>query len=370
VYVAEDNPATGQPAQSPTTLPAPAGGPDGAEVASHYAGQLEYLSNLAHDLGVPDPVEEYFSPVVGRWSDLEAEAKRWRQVGDGALVVTDALNKPLGGLDAAWDGEAATSFIAYMQKVGLAGHDLSDAMNALAEVLDTTAQGIREIVQQLGDVLANTAESASQAMVLPVQGDERTRQFLDAMRRPTKELFESVRQVLEAFVQMCQGIDGSEGFKQIQMAHTFPEGWSWGTQAPGATAGVDPRTSKASADLAGVGAGGFGGVGGGGVGASGFSGGGLSGLDGDSMGSGGSSVATEQAPDPKPAAATAAGAATGSGTTPRMGGGMMPMSPMMGMGNQGGGGEHKARTRVVADPQELFGKPDKASAPVIGDDDY
>jgi hypothetical protein len=53
-----------------------------------------------------------------------------------------------------------------------------------------------------------------------------------------------------------------------------------------------------------------------------------------------------------------------------MGGGMMPMAPMMGMGQGQGGGEHKSRTRVVSDPLELFGKPEKASAPVIGDDDF
>ena len=49
---------------------------------------------------------------------------------------------------------------------------------------------------------------------------------------------------------------------------------------------------------------------------------------------------------------------------------MMPMSPMMGGMGQGGGGDHKSRTRVVADPADVFGKPEKATTQVIGDDDY
>src|ERR1044072_4832266 len=251
VYIAEDQPAADEKPAGPVTLPAPSGqnqpppaGADGADLAGQHSSSFDYLSRLARDLGVPDPVEEYFAPVVGRRSDMEAEADRWRQVGDGTAIVTDALKEPLGKLDAAWDGEAATSFIGYMQKVGLAGVDLSDAMLALADVLDTTAEGIREIVQQMGGVLADTAQTASQAMAMPVQGDERTRTYLDAMRRPTKELFEAVRQVLEAFVQMCEGIDGSEAFRQINMAHTVPEeNWSFESDTtPDTKVPVNPKT--------------------------------------------------------------------------------------------------------------------------------
>jgi uncharacterized protein YukE len=381
VYIAQEQPAATVDDQAPQTLPAPVevpaqgnqgaspGGPDGQDVANQVSSPLDYLSRLARDLGVPDPVEEYFAPVVGRWSDLEAEADRWRQVGDAAATVTDALNQPLGKLDAAWDGDAATSFIDYMQKVGLAGQDLSDAMLALADVLDVTAEGIREIVQQMGGVLAETAQSASQAMVMPVQGDERTRQFLDVMRRPTKELFEAVRQVLEAFVQLCEGIDGSDAFKQIKMAHTFPEeNWSFESpKTPDTKTPVDPRTDAAKAELSGFGGGGAGGFGGGG-------GGGLSsGLSGSGMSPGGYTVATEQAPIPKPETTAAAAATSGSGTggaARGMGSGMMPMGGMMGgMGHGSGGGDHKSRTRIVGDPTDIFGKPEKASSPVIGDDD-
>jgi uncharacterized protein YukE len=347
------------------------GGQDGNDIANDFAGHLDYLSKLAHDLGVPDPVEEYFAPVVGRWSDLSAEADRWRLVGDAANEVTDALNKPLGKLDAAWDGEAADSFIAYMQKVGLAGHDLSDAMLGIADALDVTAEGIREIVRQLAGVLGETAETASEGMVMPVQGDERTRQYLDLMRRPTKELFDAVRQVLEAFVQLCEGVDGSQEFQKITMAHPFPEE-NWAFEQPKV-----PETSKVPADDktkaaelgAGGGGGGSAGAGGGGVGGGG--GGSLgAGAGAPNMSPGGYTVATEQAPVPKPEGTAAAAAASGGGSGAARGAGMpmMPMGMMGGMGQQGSG-EHKSRSRLVGDPEDIFGKPEKASSPVIGDED-
>jgi uncharacterized protein YukE len=339
-------------------------GPDGKEIENQIAAQLGYLSKLARHLGIADPVEEYFAPVVGRWSDLHAEADRWRVVGEGAEQVTEALAKPLGKLDAAWDGEAADSFIAYMQKVGLAGNDLSDAMTAMADVLDKTADGIREVVVQLATVMAETAETASDAMALPVQGDDRTREYLDLMRRPSKELFEAVRQILEAFVQLCEGVDGSDAFQGVTMAHTFPED-NWSMPKPAAPPTVPPpgeppdtSTDKAGAG-GGAGGGGFGG-GGGGVG------GGAE--TAKPLAAGNFTVAGEQAPrleTPPAAAAAAANEAKGG----RAGG--MPMMPFMPMGAQGAGGDgdHKSRSRVVGNPQDIFGKPEKASTPVIGTDD-
>jgi hypothetical protein len=49
----------------------------------------------------------------------------------------------------------------------------------------------------------------------------------------------------------------------------------------------------------------------------------------------------------------------------------MPMMPMMGgaQGQGGGDADHKSRSRVVGNPADIFGKPEKASTPVIGADD-
>jgi len=309
---------------------------------------------------------------------MHEEAERWRLVGEGVEQVTEALNKPLGKLDAAWDGEAAESFIAYMQKVGLAGNDLADAMVAMSEVLDQTADGIREIVVELAGVMAETAETASEAMALPVQGDPRVREYLDMMRRPTKELFEAVRQILEAFVQLCEGAEGDETFGKVTMAHTYPaENWAApgstpSVPAPGSGVPVDTSTSLAEAGGAGgLGAGGFGGGGAGGLGGGGL-GGAAAAASAAPLGPGNYTVAGEQAPRGSVPAAGAAAAAASAGGPGGAGRGGMPMAPMMGgMGGQGQGGdaEHKSRSRVVGNPQDIFGKPEKASTPVIGADD-
>ena len=42
-----------QPAQAPRTLPAPATGPDGQDVANQHAGPLDYLARLARGLVLP-----------------------------------------------------------------------------------------------------------------------------------------------------------------------------------------------------------------------------------------------------------------------------------------------------------------------------
>lgn len=340
---------------------------DGQDVERDVAGQLGALSTLARDLGVPDPVEEYFGPVVGRWSDLHAEADRWRLVGQATNEVTEALHRPLGKLDAAWDGEAADSFIAYMQQVGLAGQDLSDGMVAMADVLDRTGDAIQEIVEQMAGVLAETADSATSAMTLIERDDQRTREYLDVMRRPVGDLFEQVRRVLEAFVELCEGVDGTQAFSEVTVAHPMPgENWSFTPPAPPAPAPpAEPPAEEVPAQPAAAGGGGGGGVGGGG----GAAGGVPAPPEPKPQLQPGNTVAGESFPRPsaEPAAASAAQASPKGGPG-GMPGGMMPMMPM-GAGGQGGDSEHKGRVRLAGDQEELFGKPDKASSPVIGVDD-
>lgn len=340
---------------------------DGQDVERDVAGQLGALSTLARDLGVPDPVEEYFGPVVGRWSDLHAEADRWRLVGQATNEVTEALNRPLGKLDAAWDGAAADSFIAYMQKVGLAGQDLSDGMVAMADVLDQTGDAIQEIVEQMAGVLAETADSATSAMTLIERDDQRTREFIDVMRRPVGDLFEQVRRVLEAFVELCDGVDGTQAFSEVTVAHPMPgENWSFTPPAPPAPP-AEPPAEEVPAEAAAAAGGGSGGGGGGGAG-----GGVPSSPEPPPALDPGITVAGENLPsaaEPAAASAAQAQAAPKGGPGGGMGGGMMPMGAMGAGGGQGGDTEHKGRVRLAGDQEELFGKPGKASAPVIGADD-
>ena len=202
----------------------PASGPDGHQLTQPVNGHLDYVSQLSRQLGVNDPVESYLTPVVGRWSDLHAEASRWRTAAATATQVTSTLSAPLGGLDAAWQGPAADSFLEYMQNVGLAGNDLADAMTAMADALDKTADGLRQIVTEMLGVLSDTAEQASDAMSVPVGGEDRARQFLSEVDQPTSQLYESVRDVLTAFVKMC---DGAQGGQTMKLAHSMPtQNWT------------------------------------------------------------------------------------------------------------------------------------------------
>jgi uncharacterized protein YukE len=309
---------------------------------------------------------------------MHEEAERWRKAGKAAGEVTEGLTKPLGGLDASWEGETADSFIAYMQNVGLAGNDLADAMKSMADVLDKTADGIREIVTELAGVLADTAESSSQAMSGPVAGEERTRQHIESMRRPTREFFESVRQILDAFVKLCDGIDGAKAFEQVKMAHTFPaDNWTANIDIP-APPSPDSGTGEASAGAAPSAGAAAGGASAGGGGAS---------AGGSGSGGGGASAPVAPAPLEKgafttvgevPAApaqtggAAAAPAAAG-GRGPGGGGGMGMggmMAPMMGAGPVGGGSqEHENKSRVVGNPEDLFGPAEDASPSVIGEEE-
>ncbi|MFC7617905.1 hypothetical protein ACFQV2_35355 [Actinokineospora soli] len=147
-----------------------------------------------------------------------------------------------------------------MTTIGLAGNDLSDAMATMADVLDETADGLREIVVTLADMLVDTAETAGSSRSA---GDDRLRLFLDQVRKPGNELFESVRQVLEALVQLCEGIDGSAAFKDVAMSHTFPE-VDWKLPDTDVKP-VDAKTPSTPSAAGGPG-GGAGGIGGGGAG--------------------------------------------------------------------------------------------------------
>ncbi|MCP2165814.1 WXG100 family type VII secretion target [Goodfellowiella coeruleoviolacea] len=353
---------------------------DSGDVARDVAGHLDYLTQLTRELGVSDPVEEYFAPVVGSWSDMHDEAERWRRAGQAAEAVTAQLTQPLGGLDAAWQGADADSFLEHMRQVGLAGQDMSDAMTAMADALDQTASGLSQLVRDLAQVLAEAAELLSEAVMLPLLGEERARQYLDEMNRPTKELFEAVRDVLEAFVRLCDGVQGEQLFADTGMEHRFPD-QNWTFTDPDATPAEPLKEQEPEKPAA--------------TGASGTSSAGTAGIGGAGIGGGSVGTGSLAAPGPQPeqplqpgsysattpqeprpveekaggrSAAAAAAAAAKPGAGGMMGGGMMPM--MGGMaGGQQGEEEHKARQRLTVDPEEIFGEPEATAPPVLGEDE-
>lgn len=345
-----------------TPVPGSVGGQDGADIRRDVESGLARLTRIAADLGMDDPVEEFFSPLVGRWSLLHEDAERWRNAAAVTIEVSSSVTGPLGGLDAAWEGADATVFLDYMRTTAQAGDELADAMRGMATALDTTADGIREIVQELAATLADAAESADQAIAAGDGGRDRARQHLERVRLAAKEFVESVREVLGAFVRMCAELPDAPPIEPIVLPSPVPQ----------------PVLPIGDLDLATQdGSGGSGAVpsgvgGGGGVGA----GGGLTAVptaDPQPLTAGDYSSAEQQpsvrsATGTAAAAASAAPAAAGAGVV----GGGMPMMPM-GMGGMGAGAggdaEHRSKNRVVGDPMEIYGQPEKASPSVIGDED-
>jgi len=333
---------------------------------------LDYLSQISRQLGVTDPVEEYYAPLVGKWSALRDEADRWRKAAKVTGEVTDTLTKSLGGLDAAWQGRDADSFMAYMQSYGLSGHDLADAMTAMADALQQTADGVEHLVDQLGDTLAESADTVSEALSVPVHGEKRATEHLDDQHEPTRQLFESVRDVLEAFTKLCSGVHGGDAFSKITIKHPMPSGnWSYDYAPPASTPSAPPQPPAATTPAAAA-AHGAGGGGGGGVHAGGAMGAGA-GIAHDAVQApGAGTVAGAAEPtaaehySPAPAAPAAAAASAGSG---QAGGGMGMMGGMAG-GQKGQGGEdqeHKSKIRLSGDLRDLLGTPEKTAPTVIGE---
>ncbi|SFR09007.1 hypothetical protein SAMN04488564_10357 [Lentzea waywayandensis] len=358
---------------------------DGRQIAAEVGPELDYLSRVSRKLGVVDLVHDYFDPLVGDWNDLREEAERWRK----AAKVTEAVNKhvtePLGGVDARWEGKDADAFLDHMRKVGLAGGDMSDAMNAMADALEETADGVRVIVQDMAHVLADAADSVSGTAALPMEGDQRAIRHIEELKDPVRELHESARQVLEAFLKLCDGVSGEAGgFESVRMEHRYPE-QNWTYTPPARPETTLPEPAKASATAAAGSAssggaspgGGSVGGGGGGVGAGGVgSVGAPAAAAQQPMQFGGATGVAEQVPvaEQGAGAGQAAAAAGGrSGAVPgggMMGGGMAPMMGAMGGGGQQGGDkEHKPKQRLTGSIDDLLGKPKKAAPKTIGDDD-
>ncbi|WP_053733123.1 WXG100 family type VII secretion target [Nocardia sp. NRRL S-836] len=354
---------------------------DGRQVAAEAGPELDFLSRVSRELGVVDLVHDFFDPLVGDWNDLRDEAERWRKAAKVTEAVTKHVAGPLGGVDAAWQGKDADAFLEHMRKVGLAGGDMSDAMTVMADALDETADAVHDIVRDMAHVLADAADSVSGTASLPLEGDNRARAHIEDLRDPVRELFESGRQVLEAFLKLCDGVSGAEGdFGAVRMEHRYPE-QNWTYSPPVASAEVrEPAkasiTAAASTGVpaSGVGAGGVGGGVGGAVGGVGGVGGVGAPAAAQQMQFGGATGVSETAP-PAEQGAAAAGASAGaggrSGAAPgggQMMGGMAPMMGGMGGGQQGGDKEHKSKQRLSGSIDDLLGKPKKAAPKVIGED--
>jgi uncharacterized protein YukE len=333
-------------------------GPDaqGEEIAATAEPYLGYLSDLASQLGLIDPVETYFRPLIGRWADLTAEADRLRQAATAAAEVSARLDDQLGRLDGNWEGRDADSFVAYIREIGAAGGDLQDALTVLAGALDELVTTVRHVVVDLVEVLVDAAELTSETMLLPSGGTRRARAQLQETQESAKGLYETARDVLEAFDRLCDGVDDPDAAgRSIEIKHRYPqerfklhdealngeapdgEALDEASTAP-SSASSDEATTPSAADPA----------------------------EGRHTGAG--SPDTGQ---PADAAAQQVPVAPAAGNTADHSASSMPMMPMMGFGGFGGGGQGRrpSKTRPTIKSSELLGEPGMVTPPVIGEDE-
>ncbi|GAA1946727.1 endo-1,4-beta-glucanase [Amycolatopsis minnesotensis] len=350
---------------------------DGDDLRSEASGHLKYLSELASQLGTTDIVAQYFDPVIGRWSDLRAEARRWRAAGEVAGQAATDVDGPLGSLDAVWEGANADAFVAYVREITLAGGAVEDVFVSMADALDEVASGLSQIGRDLTDLMIDTAEVVSESASLPVGGEERARKQLLAAGNAARQLHDSVGDVLEGFAEFCAGVeDGKSTGAGVDLAHRYPDErfvlgeprpranppvagdsgagavgghltmYDWAEEeSPDTPADGTTPASAAQESPADPGHGAVGDV--------------------------GHQTAAVPPVDHAPGIAVpeaevvAPGQPRGAQGAPMMG--MVPMG-MGGLGQAGAERQRKGKARPQTDPKELFGKPDRVAPPVIGKD--
>jgi uncharacterized protein YukE len=321
--------------------------PAGEDITAAAEPYLAYLTDLSRQLGVIDPVETYFRPLVGRWADLGTEADRLRQAATVAAEVSARLDGELGRLDAGWEGRDADSFIAYIREVGAAGGDLREALDTLAGALDEMATTLRHVVVDLVEVLVDAAELTSETMLLPSGGARRARAQLQETQDSAKALYETARDVMEAFGRLCEGVDDPDAAsRSIEIRHRYPEErfklhdgalTEEGSTTPSAGDATTPSsagettTPSSASDAA----------------------------EPKHTGAGTPDNAPPAGPAPAP---------EDHGTAASTG---VPMMPMMGFGAFGGGGrgQRQAKARPTVKSSELLGEPGLVAPPVIGEDE-
>jgi len=335
---------------------------------------LDYVTELARELGVADPVAAYYRPLVGRWEDLDAEAGRLRAAARTAARISTDLADDLGRIDASWSGPDADAFVAYMGEIRAASEGAEDALDALAGALDQLVESLRKITGAAEEVLVDAADLLSESAMLPSGGASRARSQMRETGESLQSLYDSAEDVLQEFGRLCAGVDAPAGSpSSIELRHHYParqfrlHDADGPAGTPDAAAPGQPGSSAGSAEA---------------VAPSGSS---------TVDASGGSpvddSVSASSADEHHPGKQTAADPNLQQGqaitappepiapapppaAAPNQGGGMsmMPMMPMMGGGSGGGGATHKPKQRAPGKTSEIFGEPAQVTPPVIGED--
>ncbi|MFI5606034.1 WXG100 family type VII secretion target [Amycolatopsis sp. NPDC051903] len=172
---------------------------------------LTFVSELARELGVTDPVAVYYRPLVGRWEDLDEEAQRLRTAAKTAGGVSAELAEELGRLDASWSGADADAFVTYLGEIRSASEGVEDALDELAGALDELAGTLRKIVGDATHVLTDAADLLSESAMLPVGGVSRSRAQLRETEQSMRSFYDAAEDVLQEFGRLCDGVDAPAG---------------------------------------------------------------------------------------------------------------------------------------------------------------
>lgn len=321
---------------------------------------LAYVTELARELGVTDPVAAYYRPLTGRWEELDAEAESLRAAARTAARVSTDLAEDLGRIDASWSGPDADAFVAYLGEIRVASEGAEDALDALADAIDQLTESLRKIVGAAEEVLVDAADLLSESAMLPSGGASRARSQMRETEQSLKSLHGAAEDVLREFGRLCAGVDAPAGSpSSIELRHHYPA-QQFRLHDADAPASAPAGTSSAAAGESTVAA--------------------SASTSDDSVtpsAAEDSRHGKETAADPRleqgqagfpsaePVAPAAQPAAADQGTS------MMPMMGFAGMGGGGGGGggsQHKPRQRAAAKTSEIFGEPAQVTPPVIGQD--
>ncbi|WP_449064181.1 WXG100 family type VII secretion target [Planomonospora algeriensis] len=98
-------------------------------------------------------LSELAGKVDGDPAAVRAVAARWRSAAGKVSEYTGGLGGAVAEVDAAWRGESADAFAAYMRRYGRAGDALHDALTDCASALDTAAGALEGAESRVGSIM-------------------------------------------------------------------------------------------------------------------------------------------------------------------------------------------------------------------------
>ncbi|TDP97987.1 CHAP domain-containing protein [Labedaea rhizosphaerae] len=212
---------------------------------SFLPGNAPQLATLA------DPV---YNAVNSR--GIEDLATRFTVAGGQVVAVVDKLKSMIEGVDGAWDGASADSFVNYMSTFATAGHSVSDALTNVANDLrnaGTAIEGARDVLEGIFANLVTEVQS------LQGQSDEDpTDKINEAVERYRPQVEEQVNAANGVLTNVATAVTGrltelTSKFSELGDPDTSPftpgggRPMEWTPVVPDGPAPGDPQTDPNTA---------------------------------------------------------------------------------------------------------------------------